>query len=290
MGRSAGVGRNRFSDHVGEVSQSTHYYTGQSLDKRVSRSSHVTSMAGATFSGTRTAIFVTCQYGCMALTISPRRGSVFAIVLFLSVASRSVGAQPPAPLPPQGTTDQLELTAAEEKDSYEIYSILLRTEMPPQWDITGWAITQETQTFPSDGTPNGRGPGSCLQPPLDQRSVYLPLIEDYVAKNKKKLILKRKFDLPQFALIGLTETKAIQERWQPRAASSNSGDAFPLNATVIFQVSAVGFNSDRTRALVYVGHNCGGLCGGGRYHLLVKKDGQWQVDRGYRGGSCGWAS
>jgi hypothetical protein len=100
--------------------------------------------------------------------------------------------------------------------------------------------------------------------------------------------------LPQFALVGPTETKAIQERWQPRAASSpssNSADvSFPLDATVIFQVSAVGFNADGKRALVYVGHGCGGLCGGGTYHLLVKKDGKWQVDRGYRGASCMWAS
>jgi hypothetical protein len=119
------------------------------------------------------------------------------------------------------------------------------------------------------------------------------LIEDYVAKNKTTLMLKRKFDLQQYALVGPTQTKAIQERWQPRAASSsswNSADVFPLNATVIFQVSAVGFNADRNRAMVYVGHNCGGLCGGGTYHLMVKKDGQWQVDREYRGGSCGWVS
>jgi hypothetical protein len=218
--------------------------------------------------------------------------SVTAIVLVLSLATGNAIAQPPAQLSGPGSAE-LTLTPAEEKDSYEIYSILVRKEMPPQWNITAWAITQETQTFPSDGPPNGRGPGACLQPPQDQKSVYLPLIEDYVTKNKKKLILKRKFDLPQYALVGPTETKAIQERWQPRAASSsssNSADVFPLNAAVIFQVSVVGFNADRNRAMVYVGHNCGGLCGGGTYHLMVKKDGQWQVDRGYRGTSCMWAS
>jgi len=37
-------------------------------------------------------------------------------------------------------------------------------------------------------------------------------------------------------------------------------------------------------------NGCGGLCGGGKYHLLVKNDGKWQGDREYRGGSCGWAS
>jgi hypothetical protein len=228
----------------------------------------------------------------MSFTISWRMSASVTLSLLLTATGSAI-AQPPSPASQQANTDQLTLTATEEKDSYEIYSILLRKEMPPQWNITGWAITQETHTFPSDGAPNGRGPDTCLQLPQDQKSIYLPLIEDYVATNKKKLMLKRTFDLPQYALVGPTETKAIQERWQPRAASNsaNSGDvSFPLNATVIFQVSVVGFNADRNRAMVYVGHNCGGLCGGGTYHLMVKKDGQWQVDRGYRGTSCMWAS
>src|ERR1039457_5453191 len=110
----------------------------------------------------RPCYFLTCQNGCMALTLSPLRASAVAIVLVLLVATGSAIAQPPTPSS-RGNTDELVLTATEEKDSYEIYSILLRTEMPPQWNITGWAITQETQAFPSDGTPNGRGPGSCLQ-------------------------------------------------------------------------------------------------------------------------------
>jgi hypothetical protein len=231
----------------------------------------------------------------MALTLAPWQASLWAVVLVLSLTTDSVDAQPPIQLSQQASPDQLTLTAQEEKDSYEIYSILLRKEMPPAWNIAAWAITQEAQTFPSDDTTNPRsGPATCLQPPEDQRSIYFPLIEDYVARNKKKLTLKRKFDLPQFALVDPTETKAIQDRWLPHTNLSNRGDVnllpFPLDATVIFQVSAVGFNADRTRGLVYIGHGCGGNCGGGTYHLMVKKDGHWQVDREYRGGGCGWVS
>jgi hypothetical protein len=173
------------------------------------------------------------------------------------------------------------LTAAEEKDSYEIYSILLRTELPSQWNITGWAVEQETQTYPTFGEMSSIG--MCLQPPKAQESIYRPLIDDYAAKNKKKLTLERNFDLPQYALVGPTDVKAIQQR-------SRVADGFPFNSSVIFHVSAVGFNRDGTRALVYVGHHCGSLCGGGGYHFLVKKDGRWQVDREYGGMSCFWAS
>jgi hypothetical protein len=109
------------------------------------------------------------------------------------------------------------------------------------------------------------------------------LIEDYAARNQKKLVLERNFDLPQYALVDPIDIRAIQQR-------SRAADGFPFNASVIFHMSAVGFDRARTRALVYVGHDCGSLCGGGGYHLLVKKDGQWQADREYRGLSCSWGS
>jgi hypothetical protein len=40
--------------------------------------------------------------------------------------------------------------------------------------------------------------------------------------------------------------------------------------------SAVGFNSGKTRAAVYMGSACGGLCGRWKIHLLEKIDGQWK--------------
>jgi hypothetical protein len=168
------------------------------------------------------------------------------------------------------------MTVAEEQDAYEIYSMLLRTEVGPEWKIAAWAITEQTQTFPVFGSSNDDHLRQCLSVSQDQKSIYQPLIQDYVAKNQRKLVLERKFDLPQYALVDFGRT---------------SGRANPPGAaSIVFEVSAVGFNRDRTRALVYVGHHCGSLCGGGRYHLLVKNDGKWQVDREYRGMSCAWVS
>jgi hypothetical protein len=210
------------------------------------------------------------------------RVSAVVFALLLPTAPRSVAYQPPVPQSAQVSADELNLTAAEENDSYEIYSMLLRTEMPPQWNIKARAIETETQTFPTSASNDGT-PGSCLEPPQDQKSIYQPLIENYAAKNKTKLVLKRKFDLSQYALVGPEEIKSIRQR-------SRSASGFPFNATVVFHVSALGFDRDRTRALVYVGHNCGDLCGGGGYHFLMKRNGQWQVDREYRGLVCVWAS
>lgn len=51
---------------------------------------------------------------------------------------------------------------------------------------------------------------------------------------------------------------------------------FPNNLGY-FVVSRVGLNLDKTEALLYVDHFCGGLCGGGEYVLLRKVNGGWRV-------------
>ena len=83
--------------------------------------------------------------------VSPWRVSAFAFALILPIATHIAAYEPPVQQSEQGSANDLKLTAAEEKDSYEIYSILLRTELPSQWNITGWAIEQETQTYPTFG-------------------------------------------------------------------------------------------------------------------------------------------
>jgi hypothetical protein len=101
--------------------------------------------------------------------VSPWRLSVF--VLLLPIATRITAFQPPIRPPEQRNVDELKLTAVQEKDSYEIYSILLRTEMPPQWNITDWAIRQETQNYPNFGAKDGNNVNECLQLSPGQESI-----------------------------------------------------------------------------------------------------------------------
>jgi hypothetical protein len=56
------------------------------------------------------------------------------------------------------------------------------------------------------------------------------------------------------------------------------------------QVSAVGFDASKTRAMVYMAHRCGSLCGGGTHHFVEKVDGAWRAAKipGVR--HCSWAS
>jgi len=51
---------------------------------------------------------------------------------------------------------------------------------------------------------------------------------------------------------------------------------FPNNLGY-FVVSRVGLNLNKTEALLYIDHFCGGLCGGGEYVLMRKLNGVWRV-------------
>jgi hypothetical protein len=140
-----------------------------------------------------------------SLVLSPWRKSALAFTLLLPVGTHAGAYQSPVQPGEQGSATELKLTVAEEKDSYEIYSMLLRTEIPPQWNITGWVIIRETQTFPNFGSANGGSRGVCIETSKDQEPTYLSAIDDYVAKDKRKLVLERKFDLPQYGLMGTLE-------------------------------------------------------------------------------------
>ena len=55
-------------------------------------------------------------------------------------------------------------------------------------------------------------------------------------------------------------------------------------------VSAVGFNASKERAMVYMSHSCGLLCGGGSYHLLEQVDGAWREANLPTVWNCSWVS
>ena len=45
----------------------------------------------------------------------------------------------------------------------------------------------------------------------------------------------------------------------------------------LIELSAVGFNSDKTIAVVFIGYHCGEECRGGEFRALENKGGKWQL-------------
>jgi hypothetical protein len=93
----------------------------------------------------------------------------------------------------------------------------------------------------------------CLVP-LDNQaeSVLRPAIKDYLGLNSRRWLLQPKLSFPQ--------RYPTYQGW--------------------IEVSAVGFNSDKTIAIVYLGYHCGEQCEGGEFKALEKKEGRWQLFTG----------
>jgi hypothetical protein len=141
----------------------------------------------------------------------------------------------------------------EKKESYEIYSTVLRVMHP---NVVEWMIRNETGAFPF-----------CSTPARDQDALYRPMLDDYVRKNKKMVLLERKFNLTNYLLVG-------SQQWAARST----------NRSTIATFSVVGFNPERTRAAVCFWAVSSGTCS-----VLLKSDGAWEIDQGWRGDGCVWA-
>jgi hypothetical protein len=72
----------------------------------------------------------------------------------------------------QEPSDLLKLNSAEERDTYEVYSAVLRDRKP---SVETWKILHETRPF-----------AFCLKHPA---SMYVAVLDDYTMKNRDKLIL-----------------------------------------------------------------------------------------------------
>ena len=158
--------------------------------------------------------------------------------------------------------------AVDDPEAYRVYAFLLSTEWPRHAAKPNvFAIQRETSTFdcmfargkrkePSFVISNG-----VVRPfnPNEQRPVRLPdptwtpVLDAYLANQTVRTLLPgQELGVP-YRLVTAREI---------------SGG--------YIQMSAVGFDAAGTRARVYMGYQCGGLCGGGNLHLLEKVNGGWR--------------
>jgi hypothetical protein len=144
------------------------------------------------------------------------------------------------------------------------------------------AIQQETTVFPKLGTGT-----ECLPSGDDFPESWKEVLADYKRQNERTRILARGFVIEKpYNLIPKQEFADLFKKDGPGWNGFYS--RYPDSGGII-QLSAVGFNRERTKAMLYLGHSCGWLCGGGGYSLVQKKDGKW-VRAIVKGVSCAWES
>lgn len=173
--------------------------------------------------------------------------------------------------------------AIDDPEAYAVYASLL----PKEWPIevakaTRLVIQRETATY--DG---------CLPqgPPMKQE--WAAVLKNYRQENATvhHVLPGRALGypyevLPRADIVAIFEERDDAEHrspWNPfyRRYPDSGG---------YMQFSAVGFNDTKTRALVYIGHHCGNVCGGGSHHLMEKVDGQWRETRPKDVTMCMWIS
>jgi hypothetical protein len=163
----------------------------------------------------------------------------------------------------------------EDADAYEVYSAIL----PLDWT---WGVAK-AKTLVIRMQTNGYE--MCVSLRAESKEALREAISEYVKLNEKPWLLQRRFSIEKpYDLISYDELKSLvkQGGWE------NFYKQHPHSGGWI-ELSAVGFNTDKTVAVVYMGHHCGGLCGGGGFHILQKRDGKWRPMEG-KGYRCFWDS
>ncbi len=202
-------------------------------------------------------------------------GVTVSIVLFGLVPSLCFGAEP--------------LPSIIDPDAYAVYSAILpQVPMVKRGNATCYVIATEIHPLKM-----------CLEPDADYRPLMQSAIDSYVELNATKRRLQalfavgRPYDLqPAQILNDLPwEMPRVPEPSSSRGehASSRStrqlfDERFP-GAHGYVWLSAVGFNSDKTIAIVSMGYACGWMCMADGFHVLQLKNGTW-VPFDWKGGSC----
>jgi hypothetical protein len=116
---------------------------------------------------------------------------------------------------------------------------------------------------------------TCLTPEEEAKVRQAPAIADYYRANQKRWTLLPKFQIGlPYELVPLESLSAFFRTAGP-GGWPDFDSKYPDSAGWI-EFSAVGFNEDKTFAVLYVAHHCGSRCGAGGVRALQKKDGKWQ--------------
>lgn len=147
-------------------------------------------------------------------------------------------------------------------EAYAVYSGLL-----PQEESFGFATG--TLVIHEETVPNPDA-GACLTKEAAKK--FRDAVSNFARVNSKDWALQRHFKIEKpYELVSEDTIRAalVEGDWE------NFYKRYPGSGGYI-TLSAVGFNPDKTQAIVYSGSQCGNLCGRWSFHLLEKVGGKWK--------------
>ena len=174
-----------------------------------------------------------------------------------------------------------------DNDSYDVYSSVLSLPSGISNLPRSKLLLIRQDTLSSFGAFVDQKPDTttCLKPTDEFKPIVGPAIEDLLLKNKTKWRLRKQFDIE--TPYKLVSSEQILELIKTQGwAGFNK--AYPDSGAFI-DLSAVGFNLDKSIAVLHKGGWCGELCGEGAYYVMQKKQGKWvPLDQWAIG--CSWVS
>jgi len=179
----------------------------------------------------------------------------------------------PTPVLPDSSWSPYDVAAA-----YEVYAAILPTAWPLRAvNAASLVIRSETRNF-----------HMCLEPDSTSAPLVGPAIADYIRVNARGWLLQRRLRIAK-------PYELVSDEYLSRFRNTKDRDYWKAFYTRYpesggwLEFSAVGFNADRTIAVVYMAAHYGWLGGEGSFHVLHKVQGRWEPLQ-WLGKSCGWVS
>ena len=151
-------------------------------------------------------------------------------------------------------------------EAYVVYGAVL----PENWAFGNWFRRADALIIEQETQKDGRLPG-CLPSVTGPREAWRDALESYKKENQSPKLLARQFPIDKH--YELVPGSVIAEAFKGKGWNGFY-ERYPHSEGII-NLSAVGFNSDRTKALVFVVHYCGNTCGSQSYIFLEKKSDKW---------------
>jgi hypothetical protein len=153
-----------------------------------------------------------------------------------------------------------------EPEAYAVYGALL-----PSNRVWGGWFTKSDSLIIQQETEGDRRRPECFPSLTGPREAWAEALADYKKENQTPRLFVRAFPIEKPYV--LVPKLRIGDSFKAKGWDSFY-DRYPQSGGLI-HLSAVGFNADKTKALVYIAHYCGSLCGIESYVYLEKQGGKW---------------
>jgi hypothetical protein len=170
----------------------------------------------------------------------------------------------------------------DDPEAYAVYASLI----PEEWTVRvarakRLVVLRETATY-----------DRCIPSGGAMENEWKPVVDSFKAENAavRHVLSDRNIHLPYILVPRADMTQLFKDPGDdPAFGWTHFYNRYPDSGGYM-EFSAVGFDPSKTRAMVYMAHHCGSLCGGGTHHLLQKVDGRWQPARLKDVTQCIWMS